>query len=225
MLKPYKDRTEATYELLVTFIENTGKYAKDLISMRKKAIEKTISQRQFPLSWVLDRSQHTLLSFKGYEAAMVPSKVTGLPVLSYDRQKPYTKEVKFYEVYKEENNISAPKAYIIPQGWWKVIDILTLNGVKMETLKKDSAMEVNTFRISKMKSMAVPYEGHHKNTQIEGSWKVEKINFLKGDKLIYLNQPANRYLVEMLEPLGEDSFLAITVGIRLQKNTWIRTRI
>ena len=36
----------------------------------------------------------------------------------------------------------------------------------------------------------------------------QQIRFLKGDYIIYLNQPANRYLVEMLEPTGDDSFFS-----------------
>ena len=34
------------------------------------------------------------------------------------------------------------KAYIIPQGWWKVIDLLKLNKVEMYQLKKDTIIEV-----------------------------------------------------------------------------------
>ena len=36
----------------------------------------------------------------------------------------------------------------------------------------------------------------------------QKIRFLKGDYIIWLNQATNRYLVEMLEPTGDDSFFA-----------------
>lgn len=36
----------------------------------------------------------------------------------------------------------------------------------------------------------------------------QQVRFLKGDYIIWLNQPANRYLVEMLEPTGDDSFFS-----------------
>ena len=160
------------------------------------------------MSWKLDSKQFTEITFKGYEPGSRTSKVSGLPILFYDHSKPFTKPIKFYDVYTGQNIVSKPKAYIIPKGWWKVIDILTLNGVKMERLEKDSIMEVNAFRIENLKAMPNAYEGHHKNTKVDGEWKKEKVPFLKGDYLIYLNQETNRYLVEMLEPMGDDSFLS-----------------
>jgi hypothetical protein len=208
MLKPYKDRTYATYELLKTFIETNSHFAKEIKEVRKKAIANTIQQKDFPLSWKPDQKKFTEITFKGYAPGSKTSKVSGLPILFYDHSKPFTKPIKFYDVYTGQNIVSKPKAYIIPKGWWKVIDILTLNGVKMERLEKDSIMEVNAFRIENLKAMPNAYEGHHKNTKVDGEWKKEKVPFLKGDYLIYLNQETNRYLVEMLEPMGDDSFLS-----------------
>lgn len=208
MLKPYKERTQATYDLLKTFIETNARFAKEIKEVRKKAIENTVQQTEFPLSWKPDPTQFTEITFKGYEPGSRTSKVSNLPILFYDHSKPFTKQVKFYNVYTAQNIISKPKAYIIPQGWWKVIEILSLNKVKMERMKNDSVFEVNTFRIDNLKAMPNAYEGHHKNTKVEGSWKKEEIKFLKGDYIIYLDQEANRYLVEMLEPTGDDSFLS-----------------
>ena len=208
MLKPYKDRTYATYELLKTFIEINSRFAKEIKEVRKKAIANTIHQKDFPLSWKLDPKQFTEIDFKGYETGSKTSQVSSLPILFYDHSKPFTKQVKYYDVYTGQNIVSKPKAYIIPQGWWKVIEILHLNKVRMERLKIDSLIEVNAFRIDNLKAMPNAYEGHHKNTKVEGTWNKEKIQFLKGDYVIYLNQETNRYLVEMLEPTGDDSFLS-----------------
>ena len=36
----------------------------------------------------------------------------------------------------------------------------------------------------------------------------QKVKFLKGDYFIAMNQTANRYIIEMLEPAGDDSFFA-----------------
>ncbi len=208
MLKPYKARTQSTYDLLKTFLETNARFAKEIKEVRKKAIENTKQQKDFPLSWKLDRKQFTEITFKGYEPGSKTSKVSGLPILFYDHSKPFTKQVKFYDVYTGQNITSKPKAYIIPQGWWKVIEILSLNKVTMERLEKDSVIEVSAFRIENLKAMSSAYEGHHKNTNVDGKWNKEKILFLKGDYIIHLNQEKNRYLVEMLEPMGDDSFLS-----------------
>jgi hypothetical protein len=74
--------------------------------------------------------------YKGYEAGRKPSEISGLPRLYYDRNKPFEKNVKIFNYYTAKSEVAKPKAYIIPQGWWKVIDLLKLNKVKMTQLKK-----------------------------------------------------------------------------------------
>ena len=69
-------------------------------------------------------------------------------------------------------------------------------------------MDVEAYKIEEYKSLTRPYEKHHKNNSVKTSASTQKIKFLKGDYIVYLNQPANRYLVEMLEPTGDDSFFA-----------------
>ncbi len=175
---------------------------------RKKAVENSVTQKTFPLGWKKDSVNYTMIPFKGYESGFKKSEATNLPVLFYDKNRPYSKQVKYFDTYLPEKIVSKPKAYIIPQGWWAVIDLLKLNGVKMERLKKDSGIEVNSYHINSLKSLPTAYEKHHKNYAVDVSAKKEKLLFLKGDYLVYLNQTANRYIIEMLEPVGDDSFFS-----------------
>lgn len=78
----------------------------------------------------------------------------------------------------------------------------------MSQLKKDTTIEVESYHIGDYKSLARPYEKHHKNYDVKVTSSGQKIKFLKGDYLIPLDQIANRYIVEMLEPTGDDSFFA-----------------
>lgn len=208
MLKPYKQRVKSTYDLLNTMIQQAAINAKDLLAMRKSAIENTIQKKSFPLSWKLDTTQFRMIPFEGYEAGYKKSEVTNLPVLFYDRNKPFSKEVKYYDTYIPEKIIPKAKKYVIPQGWWTVIDLLKLNDVKMERLEKDTLMEVNVYHIASLKSLPRAYEKHHKNYLTTVTSKPEKIQFLKGDYVIDVNQPAIRYITEMLEPTGDDSFFS-----------------
>jgi hypothetical protein len=208
MLKPYHERVLATYDLLVTMIQQAGINAKQLLEKRRSAIENTIHQKEFALQWKPDTSHYTMIPFKGFESGFKKSEATNLPVLFYDHQKPYTKEVRFFDKFSPEKIVAKAKAYLIPQGWWAVTDLLKLNQVKMERLKNDTLMEVNSYHIDGLKSLNRAYEKHHFNYDVEVSVKKEKVQFLKGDYIIYLDQPANRYLTEMLEPTGGDSFFA-----------------
>jgi hypothetical protein len=208
MLKPYDQRVKATYELMKSFIDFTSKNS-DIIN-RIRAMTKDVvkSQTEFPIAWTLDRSRSDKRIYKGYTAGRKPSEVSGLPRLYYDRSKPYEKEIPFYNSYKASTFIQKPKAYIIPQGWTKVIDLLKLNKVQMFPLKKDSMIEVEVYRIDDYKTAPRQFEMHHINSDVKTSVTVKQMKFRKGDYYIPLNQVANRFLIETLEPTAADSYFA-----------------
>lgn len=208
MLKPYKQRVLSTYSFSQTMIEKVSINANELIAERKKARLQVSQEKTFPLKWNVDTSTYSYVTFKGYEQAYKPSDATGLNRMYYDRTKPFTKQVKFFDTFKPADIIEAPNAYIIPQGWWALIDLLKLNGVQMQRFTKDTIIDVQAYHIDDYKSYPKPYEKHHKNMAVKTSVMNQQIRFLKGDYIIYLNQPANRYLVEMLEPTGDDSFFS-----------------
>jgi Zinc carboxypeptidase len=208
MLKPFADRVKSTYAFMQTVMEKTAMNVDALIVQRSRARKEVITAPSFPFSWQVDTTQFNMITFKGYEAAYKPSEATGLQRMYYDHTMPYTKQVKFFNVFKPGNFIIKPAAYIIPQGWHAAIDLLKLNGVQMMPLKKDTMIEVDAYKIADYKSLPRPYEKHHKNNSIKTSTTVQTIRFLKGDYLVVMNQPANRYIMEMLEPTGDDSFFA-----------------
>ncbi len=208
MLKPFKDRVLSTYALMQTMIEKVSANAAALIQQRNRAKAEAIKERTWPLSWITDTAQSSSITFKGYEQGFKPSDATGLQRMYYDHTKPYTRPIKFFNVFKPANFITAPSAYIIPQGWTAVTDLLKLNRILFTQLKKDTIIEVEAYHIDDYKTLPRPYEKHHKNSAVKCSVMKQKVQFLKGDYFIPMNQRGNRYIVEMLEPTGDDSFFA-----------------
>ena len=208
MLKPYDQRVKSTYELMKSFIDFTAKNSETIKQLRDQTKQTVKTQAEFPIAWTLDRSQSSKRIYKGYTAAYKPSDVSGQRRLYYDRSKPYEKEVPFYNFYKPSINIQKPKAYIIPQGWWKVIDLLKANMVQMTQLKKYSTIEVEVYRIDDYKTAARQNEMHHINSDVKTSITVKQMKFKKGDYYIPMNQEANRFLIETLEPAASDSYFA-----------------
>ena len=206
MLKPFKQRVEADVALMKSFIEFAGANSATITGLRKEMGQKITTQARFPLHWKVDSTQSTQVIFKGYEAGKRTSDVSGLPVLFYDRTKPFTKTIPFYNQYKPDVVVDKPTAYIIPQGWWKVTDRLKANGVMMTRLTRDTIMNVAWYKIESYQPLAKQFEGHHLNTNVVTSTHKDSIHFRTGDWMIPLNQTANRFLVETLEPKGEDSY-------------------
>ncbi|HQX74139.1 MAG TPA: M14 family metallopeptidase [Chitinophagaceae bacterium] len=208
MLKPYDQRVKATYALMQSFIEFTKKNSEQIKSIRNQTKKSVETANEFPVSWSLNRSQFKEVMYKGYEAGRKPSEISGLPRLFYDRNKPFEKKVKIYNNFAPKTIIKKPKAYVIPQGWWKVIELLKLNKVQMSQLKKDTIIEAEVYKIEDYKTTPRQYEMHHLNSDVKTTTTMQTIRFLKGDWYIPMNQPANRFLMETLEPQAEDSYFA-----------------
>lgn len=208
MLKPFKDRVLSTYALEQAMIAQSSKYSADLLRKRAEDIAADGDSVRLALDWKVDKSRWDSIQFKGYEPGTKTSDVTGMPRMFYDHTKPFERPVKFFDYFVADAWATVPRAYIIPQGWHAVVDLLQLNDVRMRRLEKDSTMTVETYHIADYKSFPRAYEKHHKNTGIRVRADQETIHFLKGDYVIATDQPARRFLVEMLEPTGEDSYFA-----------------
>jgi hypothetical protein len=208
MLKPYDQRVKASYALMQSFIEFTGNHATEIRRLRDETKKAVADAQQFPISWNLDRSRFREITYKGYEAGRKASEVSGLPRLYYDRNKPFEKQVKIFNEYIPTRHIEKPAAYVIPQGWWKVVELLQLNRVKMHQLKNDTVIAAEVYRIEDYKTLPRQYEMHHLNSDVRISVSRQLVPFRKGDWFIPMNQVANRFLVETLEPQAEDSYFA-----------------
>ena len=208
MLKPYEDRVHATYALMQAMIEKASANAVELITQRDKAKVAVMMQGTFPLSWQPDSTKNSIVKFMGYQQAYKTSDATGLKRMFYDHDKPFAKDVKFFDVFTPVSFLKKPTAYIIPRGWNAVIELLKLNGAELQPFLRDTLLEVEAYYINDYKSYPRPYEKHHKNYDVKVSVKKQLIKFLKGDLYIPMNQRANRYIMEMLEPTGDDSFFA-----------------
>ncbi|MBS1741795.1 MAG: M14 family metallopeptidase [Bacteroidetes bacterium] len=208
MLKTFSQRVKSTYDLELSFINTASKKAGELIATRENARESAMHQTMFPLKWQVDTTYFSEITFKGYEADSSMSEATGLQKMFYNHAKPYTKKIKFYYTYVPSIQVQKPLAYIIPQGWQAVVDLLELNGVAIKRISSDTDITVTTYHIDEYKSYDKPYEKHHKNYAVKISADRQQIHFLKGDCLVEMNQPVNRYIIEMLEPNGDDSFFA-----------------
>jgi len=206
MLKPYKKRVEGTYELMESMIEITEEQGDKIAQLRKEQAKNWAIGDTYPLAWTIDTTKSSTLKFKGYEGEMLPSELTGAKRLKYDRSKPFTKDVSYQNYFKAIDSVTIPKAYVIPQGWHNVMELLELNTVEFTQIKKDTILTVDSYKIAGYKTRTSAYEGHysHYNTKIKSS--EVKLKFRQGDYIIKTDQKAIRYLLETLEPTAPDSF-------------------
>ncbi|GJM34915.1 MAG: hypothetical protein DHS20C18_39160 [Saprospiraceae bacterium] len=219
MLKPFRDRVMSVYAFMDIMVQIAHEEGDRMVSLRKKAIAQCQQQKTFDLNWELDISKSDTIQFKGYEAGYKPSEISGLDRLYYDRNKPFTKKIPHYNYYKVTQSVEKPIAYIIPQAYQEVIERLRWNGVALQQLQEDFTPELEMYYIRNYETSKTPYEGHYLHSQVEVEKKTLSWNYHKGDYVVYANQPANRYVVETLEPQAADSYFAWNFfdGILMQK--------
>ena len=208
MLKPFKQRVEATYAFMQSMIEESVANGPAIRSACAAQLFNNLERDSFVLNWKVDTAKYSQIEFKGYKSGKKSSEVSGKPRLYYDRSQPFTKTIPFYNHFIPTATAVAPKYYVIPQGWHRVIDRLKANVIQLKRLDDDSVMSVTVYRITAYETGKRPYEGHYLHNSVQYTKAKETVKLLKGDYLIPTLQRAKRYLVETLEPNAPDAFFA-----------------
>ncbi len=206
MLKKYAERVKVTYEYMRSTIDYTdANYAK-IKELRLQNEKQYQAGKKYAIKWEIDTTKTTIFSFLGYEAGYKNSDATTGKRLFYDRNKPFKKDVPYQKEYKATKEVTIPEAYIIPRGFWHVIDVLKSNNIEFKVLPKDTVIAVESYRIADYKTGSSAYEGHylHRNTSVTSS--TQQKAFAKGDFYVPTNQKGIKYLLEALEPEAMDSF-------------------
>ncbi|MBT8260008.1 MAG: M14 family metallopeptidase [Bacteroidia bacterium] len=206
MLKPYKQRVEGTYDFMLSMIEVVEDHSDAIDKLRKNMPSQLHKNKTYTLEWEVDTTKHSILKFMGFEGEYITSEVTGAKRLKYNHDKPYTKDVVYQNYFKPKTQVEIPSAYIIPQGWHHVLDLLKLNQVEFKMLDKDSTITVESYRITDYKTRTRAYEGHYPHYNTSFTKSIKEVTFSKGDYIIPTKQYAFRYLMETLEPHAPDSY-------------------
>lgn len=204
MLKPYKQRVNATYEFLMGGLSLLSeKQVRRVIDEQRKEFR---TQDTFVLDWEVDTSNAVALQFDGYEAGYKESEVTGEQRLYYDRTKPFSTKIPYYPYLKPTVEVKAPEYYILRRGFVEVEDRLRANGITLEEFGVDTTLEMEVYHITDFKTSDKPYEKHyyHYNTNVSAS--VRKVRVSARDWIIRLDNNHRRFLIEVLEPKAPDSY-------------------
>ena len=206
MLKPYKERVTVTYEFLLLTVKYVEAKHGAIKSLREASRQVQQEWTSYPLKWEIDSTKIRTLNFKGYQADTILSLVTGRDRLKYLQDKPYTREIPYFNHFRPADSVEIPSSYVIGKQWRRVLDLLDLNGISYTSLQNDTIIEVESYRIKDYRTSPYAYEGHypHYNTEVEKT--ITNQNFLEGDIVIPTDQPGMRYLLEVFEPAATDSF-------------------
>ena len=207
MLKPFADRVASTEAFLHSLTQWAARHGDELERSRQKAREQTARAHYQNIAWQVDSNQADTLSFKGYAAARIPSKLGPYQRLQYQKDQPRTWPIPWYHRYQATDSARLPRYYVLPQAWREVVRRLKANGVAMQRLEKDTSIALTSIYLKRGSWAREPYEGHFPLRSIATEERPQKRLFLAGDYLIAPRQQAQRFIVHALEPRATDSYL------------------
>ena len=206
--KPYSERVEGTRQFISELVRYTSLNHKEILRLRAEANRRTLNAREYVLDWEQDTTRWDLIEYHGYRYEETVTPITGRKTGFYNREKPYTDIIRYYNYFNPSVTVTAPEAYIVPFAWEEVIERLKVNGVKMQQLKNDTTLTVESYYIESYEPAKRATQGHFFNSKVQLRTVTQEVDFMMGDYIIPLNQRANRYIVTMLEPQSESGFFA-----------------
>ncbi len=206
MLKDYKTRVSATYNMLLFSLKLISNEAVELKKLNVVADQSFIELKpgeEYTLTFK-DDLDPSKLSYRGFEFEIEKSQLTGGNWYKYSNT-PMESEIDFYSKVPDKI-IELPEAYIIPVQWREIIDKLDLHNVKYEELSSDTTLEVNTYRFNDVNWNSRSFEGRVMvNYEVEPIQK--QMTFPAGSKVVFLNQRAAQLAIHMLEPEAPDALV------------------
>lgn len=223
MLKPFDQRVTATYQLMESML--TVMVATKTELLRRNSITATFeaNRTHLPIRWELQKERFETIQFKGYEHEYIESAIPGHKRLYYNRAKPYTKPIKYYNNYQVVDSVTRPFAYVIPQAWSEVAQRLRANGALIRRARFDTSYTMQGLHIESYEAAKSPYEGHFPLSNISTSQATTQIEVRKGDYIVIL---PNRFAIETLEPRAHDAFLVWNFfDAILQQKEWFSSYV
>jgi hypothetical protein len=206
MLKPFKDRYDSMRALVEVTMAYTIANAEEIKRLRAEAKASQRKQKEWAITWTMDEARPSRFHFKGYEAQRHPSVLGDYLRLSYDRSKPWSRDINWYTHFKADTVIQAPKAYVVPQAWREVIERLQWNGVEMTRIEAPTTVQAQYYHVAEAQPRAHAYEGHMYHDVVALEKREGSFHLNVGDWYVSLNQDNARYAIETLEPQAHDSF-------------------
>ena len=206
MLKPYPERVQSMLNFLHITLGIALERADEVKAIRSEERSRIAQADSLPIRWKATPGAFAPLDFTGYEAVHEPSVLTGAPRLRYDRERPWSRTIPFYNAYEPAQFARVPAAYIIPRGWSPIVDRLRANGVAIRIVTAPEEREVEATYVVDWHSSEQAYEGHHVNAVDSLVRRRERVTLEPGDCIVPTNQRAQRYLVEALELEAHDAF-------------------
>lgn len=208
MLKPYAQRVNATFHLMLATLAVMNEQSSTLLKTRQRAKSNAALMSELGLNWRLDTTVVERIDWLGYEASYPLSEVSGLPRLFYDQRKPTRTQVPWMDSYRPSIIKQKPMGYLIPHAWKDIALRLRASGVVVDEMKASAVFKVEEDSIAEYTTVKQPYEGRYLHREVRSAQRKRTVHVEPGDFYVRMGQACDRFIMEALEPEAEDSYFA-----------------
>jgi len=224
MLKDYKTRVTGNYAILRALLEVMNRDSAKLIALNRQADADAaklgahaLGNAQFPLAIGWSGDATTPVIFRGYQYTRALSEISGTMWISYSHE-PWNTTLPLTTSPKVTLSTTPPAAYIVPQQWTHVIDVLEAHDVTMRRTTAEWTGKAERYRCSGMEWQGPPFEGRHPIFRGETAGAqpgrfgtctltTETMTFPAGSIVVPLDQRLSKVVIQWLEPEAPDSAL------------------
>jgi hypothetical protein len=206
MLKPYKDRVDATYWAMVYMTQRCVRSGGDLKAMNRNADKAELNSGEGK-KVVLEAEtsdEKKPFTFKAWEYTPRDSSISGAKVHAWDRSKPLDISSTIRDQYKPSVEVVLPAAYAVPAQWKHVIALLELHEIKGFPVVVSTGTKFSTYKFSDVKFGSNPFETRFM-PQFTVNPTEEERTLMPGTMIYPTQQVGQKLLAHMLEPAGPDS--------------------
>jgi hypothetical protein len=209
MLKPYRERVFSTKVMLESIISFTNKNYSEIIKCSKTADEYVIKNyfhdhKAYPIKFDITEKSR-IFNYKGIKYELFDSKISGSKIKRFTGEK-YNIDIPYFNETKIVDSVYFPKAYVIPQEWKLLVDIMQLHGIEIKKIDSRTKYIVEKYKFENVKFATQPYESHF-IPQFNYTLNLDTVIVNKGDYLIPTNQRSLGIIAYLLEPKSRESFV------------------
>ncbi len=213
MLKDYRNRVRATYDLLVETLKYLNRTPGKLRAAVTMADQKTVERgrtyepvRQYPLVFETTAKSRPF-TFLGVESRLELSAISGTTWIQFDPTRPKTFTIPYFAEFSVKKAVSPPRAYIVPVHLTEVIERLKVHGLNYQVLDAPRTLSIATYQFDEVSWQPAPFEGHHRLKSFKATPIRRTLTYAPGSVIVPLDQRAANVAIHLLEPEAPDSLL------------------
>ncbi|MBB3227369.1 hypothetical protein FHW69_001992 [Luteibacter sp. Sphag1AF] len=206
MLKPYKVRVDATYDVVRTVLDYVSAQPDALLQASRLADDWAATLTTVPVTYKAS-PEATPFVLKGVAFTQEHSDISGDTWVRYDPKIKKDYPIQSFNALLPDQSINVPAAYVIPAQWTEIIERLDAHGVPYIRTPGPATVTVTRYQLDDPSWATKPFERHLMLRDVKVHEIRTTVTLPKGSVVVATDNPWANIAVNLLEPQAPDSLL------------------